>query len=586
MIAASPGCQRYRLQRSTLEPFETIYEASRPRDKRPEDKAEQLRVTFQATDAPLRAVLGHLSREFQVSIIAGQNLDGQLISLDLSDVSLSQALSLIGRRLGVEVVSEGRLYFLGDLKPEDRGLLVRRIRRLDDSQITTAVTSLLSGDGRAMASVDGLVIVADREPVLRRVHELIETIENVETVTWVVQLYLTRGVVDRIRDAGIDVLPAAELGVTLATAAEGVPEFVLPQAGSRVDASMSALLRAEFMDSAGRGMASPVIVVGDGEESQIRDGRTIPIVLRTASPNTGTVTSEVELIKVGTTIAVKCREIGDDRGRLLVDLELSEVEQIVEGVPYTREASGTFAADVVSGQIYLLGRLEALEGSTSRRRWLAMGFTERESKRDLEIWARVFRVGALERVPDNESVEHWSGCSSGESGNVASVSPVIGPASDLDGVRIVRDDGIEHVAGGAEQGRPQHRGGSRLSEVGDGVDSVSDSPGGSGTTAGGDSGESVAGHEFVEPSGELHGLPDGGVHEVASGVGGEAGAVEGRRSGSLPEPPRIRGGGPESSAGSDQPGGSASGSEGGRRKSPGLKELFGQSTKRRGKAVE
>lgn len=314
-------------------------------------------------------------------------------------MTLEQALSIVARTLETDVVQDGNLWFLGQIRPEDKGILVRRIRRLTPEEAAAAVSGLASANGRVLTSPDGLMILSDKESVLRRVHELIETMEAVETVTWICQLYLTRGVIDEIRKAGVDFVPAGEVGVTFATAAEGLSN--VPKAGLKIDTAFAALLRAEYLSSKGHGVASPLIVMGDGQKSRVRDGRTIPVILRTASATVGTVTSDVEFVKVGTSIEASCREVGDDRGRLQLEVELSEVEQIVDGVPYVRDASGSFAADVRSGEVYLLGRLESLDNSITRREWFAIGDDKRQAWRDLEIWCRVCRVGSLTKGFDH-----------------------------------------------------------------------------------------------------------------------------------------------------------------------------------------
>ena len=342
---------------------------------------------------PVRALCSYLSRRYDVSIVTSEQLDGAVITIDLRGLSLGESLDVVARRLQVEVVQRGSLYFLGELRNEDKAVLIRRVRRLPVSQIQSAVQTVISQEGRVTAATDGLIIVADKVSVLSRVHDFCSQLEDVESVTWVVQLYLTRGVVDRLRDVGVDVLPAAEIGLSLASAAEGRWPTATPTV--EVDAAIDAILRAEAIDSQSRGFASPFLILGDGETASLSDGRLFPYRTRSVSDQGTATDSGISTIDVSTTINATCREVSDERARLDLTVTLAEAEGEVDGLPLVRNSKVDFSADVRSGRVYLLGRLETLDESESKRSWFQFGKTSSINARHLEVWGRVYRVATL-----------------------------------------------------------------------------------------------------------------------------------------------------------------------------------------------
>jgi hypothetical protein len=325
--------------------------------------------------------------------VTSQELDGESITIDLKGLTLPESLDVIARRLNCEVIQRGSLYFLGDLRNEDKAVLIRRVRRLPVAQIQSSIQTVISQEGRVTASTDGLIIVADKVSVLGRVHEFCSQLEDVESVTWVVQLYLTRGVVDRLRDVGVDVLPAAEIGLSLASAAEG--RWPSAEPTIQVDAAIDAVLRAEATDSQSRGFASPFLILGDGETSTLSDGRLYPYRTRSVSDQGTSTDSGISTLDVSTTITATCREVSDERARLDLTVSLSEAEGEVDGLPLVRNSKVDFAADVKSGRVYLLGRLETLDESEAKTSWLQFARSKSINARHLEVWGRVYRVASL-----------------------------------------------------------------------------------------------------------------------------------------------------------------------------------------------
>ena len=100
-----------------------------------------------------------VAREAGISVVVEDDLDSKKISLEVSDTPAAEVLELVARRLGVELSRVGGAYFLGELRPEDRAVYVRRVRRLSSEELQAAVEVLISDNGRVTAYPDGLVVV-------------------------------------------------------------------------------------------------------------------------------------------------------------------------------------------------------------------------------------------------------------------------------------------------------------------------------------------------------------------------------------------------------------------------------------------
>ena len=169
--------------------------------------------------------------------MADSRLDGRTVTLEVQGETVASILGVVARRMGVDVTQQGTLYYLGQLRAEDRGLLVRRVRRLTSDEVSQAIENLMSEVGRVLTVADGLVVVGDRVEVLQRIEALIEQIDRTEVVTWVVQLYvaeLTRSPCQIMIDAGVrqpaDVQDLLDLGVAeVIVATETLPDIKIAE---------------------------------------------------------------------------------------------------------------------------------------------------------------------------------------------------------------------------------------------------------------------------------------------------------------------------------------------------------------------
>lgn len=369
-------------------------------EQQAQERQEQ-RVTFSAEGMPMQYFLRWVSDQAAVSIVADEALDKADVTVDVVDVPISQLLSSVARRLGVQLTRTGTVYFLGEGRPEDRGVLVRKVVRLDAESLTSAIGVLLGEHGRSQVQDDGLVIVGDRVEVLEKVINMLDQVESAPIDAWVVQLFLV-SVNDRWeQELGIDVEQAVDVATTFALASGGDNNIGEVQVSAELNAALAATLNADQASV----VAQPLFVLVDGSESRFSDGQSIPIPQRSTSAE-GTVTTEsFEYVDIGINALVAVRDVGRDRALLHLDIELTTLAGFVEEAPIISGERFDTQAVIQSSGVYLLGQLTTDTRNNGRRGQLGLVSTYSEDRGNLQVWARSYRIGGPSGVedPDREA---------------------------------------------------------------------------------------------------------------------------------------------------------------------------------------
>ncbi len=316
------------------------------------------------------------------------------MTVDVVSETVDDVLGMVARRVGVQVTRTGTLYYLGELRPEDKGVLVRRVRRLDSDQLLNSAQVLLSEFGSASVTPDGLLIVGDRVEVLQRVVELVERVEAADAVTWVVQLHLCS--IDRrdVVDIGLDAVPAIEMAYTFG-AASSSPFGLLTSLDGRatLEGGLDAVLRAVKRKRDSKVVAEPLMLLVDGDEASIERGQRFPVRTRIVDTDTNTERDQVEFVQTGLQITATMRELDDRLGRLRLRVQMSDVEDLDEGgAPITSEETVTVSADVASGGVYLLGSLTQSDREEGFDVGLQTGRTQGVEDDVLFVFGRVYRI--------------------------------------------------------------------------------------------------------------------------------------------------------------------------------------------------
>ena len=363
--------------------FPPFYELLEELNEVAETKNEGKKITLSTKSMPMAEFLRYIADTAGISIVCDQSLDAQVVSVNVTETDVEDVLSAVARRAGVDITEQGGLFYLGALKPQDRAILVRKVKRLTADEIRDMVQTLASEVGRVSASADGLVVVGDRVRVLQNIHSMFSQVERAETNTWVLQMYLISGSNTSARELGLDTSATLDIAATLANSR------------SKVDAlgAFNAVLKSARSNSRYEIIAEPMMLITDGGSSSIQDGETIPIPRRTVS-DAGTVnTTGYDYVETGVVVNTGLREMSSTAATCQIEVRMTQVTSYVDSAPITSGQTFKTTAVLESGGTYLVGSLSRQSQNNDRSGAFVNTFkATKDSAANVEIWLRCYRI--------------------------------------------------------------------------------------------------------------------------------------------------------------------------------------------------
>lgn len=328
-----------------------------------------------------------VSDQTGVSIIVDEQIDGHPVFAEIRNQPVGEVLSGVARRLGVSLREHGGIYLLGTTRPEDRGVLVRRVRRLRQADLQSALDIFAGENGRSVAFADGLVVVGDKVEVLINVAQMLDDVEAAEVPVWVIELHLVGWSRRAAEDCGFDLTPAADLAFGFAVGSSGASlDFDL--AGG-----LDGILRIASERSDVRVSSAPMFVLLDGSQGRVVQGDRVPIPRRSTSDQGTTVTEGFDFVQTGTDVSVTLREVAIGKARIDVAVSMSDIRSFVEVAPVTGEETFQTTAMVEAGGVYLLGSIvKDRESGDDAIGWRTNDAWTREVQ-VVQVWCRCYRIG-------------------------------------------------------------------------------------------------------------------------------------------------------------------------------------------------
>ena len=345
--------------------------------------AEEKRISVSAAAMPLGAFVTYVARESGVSVVVAAELDRRPVTVEFRNVPVSEVLSAVARRFNMQVTRVGGTFYMGDLKPEDRGVLCRRIGRMTPQEARDMVATLLSEHGRASCLTDGVLVVGDKVAVLDNISKLLDQVEAAPADSWVVQALVVEHSVGDAVSAGVDVASSAQVAATFA----GASGVALSKAGS-----LSGAFSANMSMLRGHVTCAPMVLVADGEAGSVASTEMIPVPQKTTSPEGTVTTTGFTNQSVGTSMAVTVRHVGEKVGRVKFLFTMGRLLNLTaDGFPHYTEGKLDLTTNVASGGLYLMGSLASVE-----RKKGVSGFGVVSGERNdstFDVWLRVYCVG-------------------------------------------------------------------------------------------------------------------------------------------------------------------------------------------------
>lgn len=340
---------------------------------------------------PLAEFVELLARQSRISVIAAEGIDKRPVTITAYNERVSDVLGLVARRAGVGMLRTENFYYLGQLAPEDRGVMVTRVLGLATNQIESAVKTVMSKDGVLSVNDAGLVIVSDRIEILTRVRSMLDQVESSPSPVWVVQLYLVSQTQEEVDKLQVDAAPSVDLAVTFA----GASLLSGPTLGNRanVSASFDALMDLAKNRSSRWLVASPLFLLSDGATGEIHNGQQLRIPQRGIDQFGNAAVLSFEVVETGLTVTVAVRERGDQKAQLKVTGSIDRIENVVEGLPVVAGSRFTSDAVIRSGGVYLLNQVDEAESIAGTKGGLKWGHDRSDTARVLQVWCRAYRIG-------------------------------------------------------------------------------------------------------------------------------------------------------------------------------------------------
>src|ERR1700736_6621481 len=123
-----PGCRNLPTWETVTRPlpvaspqFRQVYQALAETVSKPEPtKDTSIKLSLAVQDMPLTTFARWLANQSGVSVVVQASLDSSPVSIDVQGQSVEQVLAAVARRLNVAVSRLGSVYFIGELRPEDK----------------------------------------------------------------------------------------------------------------------------------------------------------------------------------------------------------------------------------------------------------------------------------------------------------------------------------------------------------------------------------------------------------------------------------------------------------------------------------
>lgn len=343
--------------------------------------------SLSAYKMPVGTFFRVLSDHFNVGLVFSEVLQDKMISAEIKDSDLPSVLNVVSRQLSVDVVRVGNTFYIGALRPEDRGFFVRSLPGFTKDELASLGQSLISQSGKVSAVTDGLIVISDHESVISRVSEVFDQISRLDNQTYILQLLFVMLRKDALLESGLDVSTSGTISYNLSENSLDFKDF-------NIDALFNLVNSSQYFDL----YSSPMFVLREGVPAVWKDGQKIPIPRRTVSSEGTVTTSGYDYIEPGFLVRAQISRFSSS-GRLSVNIERSEVTGYQDYMPIIRQVSLNSSLDMVPFRLYLIGELSSFKVLDSQKNILSFG--RDKGKSVIQVWAQFYRIGsAVRESPD------------------------------------------------------------------------------------------------------------------------------------------------------------------------------------------
>lgn len=374
------------------DPLRLLYdqETYKASDSREDIKNNSPKLTLSANRMPFSVLTRILSDKFLVGLVFSEKLLDKTITAEFKDTAFEDVLNVISRQLDTDIVHVGNTYYIGPLRNEDRGILVRRIIGYSVSELKSAMDAALSEKGKSSVMGQGVISVVDHQSVLRRISELLDYLDHLDQPVWIVQLAFIAIQKDAAAEMGMKVTTSGTLSYNISENKLDLKDF-------KIDGLINQAMSSNFADV----YSSPMLLIREGSESSWKYGRRVPVPKKTTSSYGVVTTTGFDYVDVGFNVkaSINSSRVG---GLLKIEISKSEIESYVEYAPVTVQNVYSFTADLKPLAPYLLGELQMFKDMDKQSDTLNIG--KEKGKSVVQLWGQIYRItpGVHAKFPDSE----------------------------------------------------------------------------------------------------------------------------------------------------------------------------------------
>lgn len=362
------GCKS--TEKIDVEPFEYQFKKSVDKMETVQNSGRAVTVCFEGV--PFGQAMGILTQETGIPIVWAASLDERQCFGAFNALPLSEVLNVLGRREGVAVAQVGGVYYLGEIRKEDRAFAVLRVPPVVKSEIIDAIRSSCSADG-AVSSVGSCLWICDNLESLRKVVSAIETIRDRNERSYVAEIYFIR---------------VNEESFVNLTADLQIRQVDIFSSAFNLDELFQMFVNAEGSTGFAKISQRPVLYLSEGRKVVFSDGKELTREKKTLTENGAVETTGYSKFSDGTQLTMLLNRVSDLSYAVDVDLSVSVFDKTDKSNVPAMDKSQLKAEGLLvqDSKVYYIGSLR--RDSRSDKGGL-FGYDFNKSLDMITIWIRV-----------------------------------------------------------------------------------------------------------------------------------------------------------------------------------------------------
>ena len=359
-------------------PFEYKFEKTQEKNEVLQvNKKEKVVVKFDGV--PFGQAMSILTQETYCPIVWTESLDDKVVSGTFNGVPLYSVLDVLSRRVGSSVAEVGGVFYVGEIRKEDRAFAVLRLPPVQKQEFLQAVKDSCSIQG-AVSVVGSCVWICDTLESLRKVCQAVEMIRERVQRSYVAEVYFIR-----INEQHFINL-SAQLQfrhIDIFSSAFNVEE-----------------LFSMFLDGdGGTGFAQvsqrPVLYLSEGRKVTFSDGKELTRERRTLTDSGAMEVAGYEKFADGTKLSLLLNRVSDKYYAVDFDLSVSMFDRNDKSTVPAMEKSELKSEGLLveDGQVYYIG---SLKRDNHGKKGGLFSFDFQKSHDMFTIWLRVRELRSIQ----------------------------------------------------------------------------------------------------------------------------------------------------------------------------------------------